>query len=220
MRGATRFFRLLLIRFPISIHAPRERSDLAFLYNQNSFYCISIHAPRERSDAFIFVTLTVRNCISIHAPRERSDYISQAKFSELWKFQSTLLVRGATALLTPENRLAVISIHAPRERSDIKLYQIGNDKSRFQSTLLVRGATAESTKNIRNQYLFCTNTGFSLIFFNVFGREKHHFISFFIANLMFAWHSLRISYHHKASKFPLLHNVLFWTCNCFPDYIF
>ena len=90
----------------------------------------------------------------------------------------------------------------------------------FQSTLLVRGATAESTKNIRNQYLFCTNTGFSLIFFNVFGREKHHFISFFIANFMFTWHSLRISYHHKASKFPLLHNVLFWTCNCFPDYIF
>ena len=117
--------------------------------------------------------------------------------TNLKRFQSTLLVRGAT----------------PKPRRAWR-------KKQFQSTLLVRGATAESTKNIRNQYLFCTNTGFSLIFFNVFGREKHHFISFFIANLMFAWHSLRISYHHKASKFPLLHNVLFWTCNCFPDYIF
>ena len=135
-------------------------------------------------------------------------------------FQSTLLVRGATTGQATVSHLHYISIHAPRERSDVKnpagLYL----KLLFQSTLLVRGATAESTKNIRNQYLFCTNTGFSLIFFNVFGREKHHFISFFIANFMFTWHSLRISYHHKASKFPLLHNVLFWTCNCFPDYIF
>lgn len=111
-------------------------------------------------------------------------------------------------------------IHAPRERSDRNICLVRCYALRFQSTLLVRGATAELTKNIRNQYLFCTNTGFSLIFFNVFGREKHHFISFFIANFMFTWHSLRISYHHKASKFPLLHNVLFWTCNCFPDYIF
>ena len=116
--------------------------------------------------------------------------------------------------------IKIISIHAPRERSDnMLLLQVGMSNL-FQSTLLVRGATAESTKNIRNQYLFCTNTGFSLIFFNVFGREKHHFISFFIANFMFTWHSLRISYHHKASKFPLLLYVLFWTCNCFPDYIF
>lgn len=111
-------------------------------------------------------------------------------------------------------------IHAPRERSDRRTLTLKAVTKSFQSTLLVRGATAELTKNIRNQYLFCTNTGFSLIFFNVFGREKHHFISFFIANFMFTWHSLRISYHHKASKFPLLHNVLFWTCNCFPDYIF
>ena len=135
-------------------------------------------------------------------------------------FQSTLLVRGATTLTNVDLKLFFISIHAPRERSDGILFVIQTIKAKFQSTLLVRGATAESTKNIRNQYLFCTNTGFSLIFFNVFGREKHHFISFFIANFMFTWHSLRISYHHKASKFPLLHNVLFWTCNCFPDYIF
>ena len=135
-------------------------------------------------------------------------------------FQSTLLVRGATAQSLKCEKCGKISIHAPRERSDAERLRGKNYDDKFQSTLLVRGATAESTKNIRNQYLFCTNTGFSLIFFNVFGREKHHFISFFIANFMFTWHSLRISYHHKASKFPLLHNVLFWTCNCFPDYIF
>ena len=129
-------------------------------------------------------------------------------------------MRGATCWTKNNCQTHYISIHAPRERSDQTGHQKQQIKKLFQSTLLVRGATAESTKNIRNQYLFCTNTGFSLIFFNVFGREKHHFISFFIANFMFTWHSLRISYHHKASKFPLLHNVLFWTCNCFPDYIF
>ncbi len=129
-------------------------------------------------------------------------------------------MRGATINHFLFCEIGAISIHAPRERSDFWLNLPLLPQKLFQSTLLVRGATAESTKNIRNQYLFRTNTGFSLIFFNVFGREKHHFISFFIANFMFTWHSLRISYHHKASKFPLLHNVLFWTCNCFPDYIF
>ena len=179
---------------------------------------ISIHAPRERSDK-ISTNCIVNFCISIHAPRERSDLTDLTRRLTASEFQSTLLVRGATNdnsifFLTNKFQSTLLVRGATANTSGNSFDKI------FQSTLLVRGATAESTKNIRNQYLFCTNTGFSLIFFNVFGREKHHFISFFIANLMFAWHSLKISYHHKASKFPLLHNVLFWTCNCFPDYIF
>ena len=58
----------------ISIHAPRERSDL-LKYYKNGGQNISIHAPRERSDP----------CFSVF-PR--------CKFL----FQSTLLVRGATMI--------------------------------------------------------------------------------------------------------------------------
>ena len=80
------------------------------------------------------------------------------------KFQSTLLVRGATGMpLNCHNQVTWISIHAPRERSDYKLLKPSSESyisihaprersdvnlSRnqlvtllFQSTLLVRGAT-------------------------------------------------------------------------------
>ena len=57
---------------------------------------ISIHAPRERSDD-IAKTFKRMDVISIHAPRERSDAIEYGFTSESKKFQSTLLVRGATS---------------------------------------------------------------------------------------------------------------------------
>ena len=78
-------------------------------------------------------------------------------------FQSTLLVRGATAtvhdyminraisihaprersdsIVYGENMTEIISIHAPRERSDKEERQPLRNQNLFQSTLLVRGAT-------------------------------------------------------------------------------
>ena len=56
--------------------------------------------------------------ISIHAPRERSDFIFYCFCKDIQRFQSTLLVRGATVN-----------------------HQPGVSAFLFQSTLLVRGAT-------------------------------------------------------------------------------
>ena len=57
----------------ISIHAPRERSDLKKAIEKQQSDFISIHAPRERSDEITYF-LIYRKVISIHAPRERSDF--------------------------------------------------------------------------------------------------------------------------------------------------
>ena len=101
--------------------------------------------------------------ISIHAPHARSDATS-GNALVLTKFQSTLLMRGATIQYIYEgDRGHVISIHAPHARSDgihnvrqrvqrisihapharsdliIKLRRLFPEL--FQSTLLMRGAT-------------------------------------------------------------------------------
>ena len=62
--------------------------------------------------------------ISIHAPRERSDAVYINKMLGDSKFQSTLLVRGATIGVNNVINLYNISIHAPRERSDFSSAKI------------------------------------------------------------------------------------------------
>ena len=78
----------------ISIHAPREGSDLQLPCRNFRIHQISIHAPREGSDQrrgfSTFIT-----AISIHAPREGSD-AAKERMSYIFD----------------------ISIHAPREGSD------------------------------------------------------------------------------------------------------
>ena len=56
----------------ISIHAPREGSDLEEMMEQAQNPAISIHAPREGSDSYVW-NLDEATEISIHAPREGSD---------------------------------------------------------------------------------------------------------------------------------------------------
>ena len=63
------------------------------------FHVISIHAPRERSDGIFLAQGVGVGFISIHAPRERSDSMLMKESAGLKIFQSTLLVRGATAIL-------------------------------------------------------------------------------------------------------------------------
>ena len=56
----------------ISIHAPREGSDLVVVVDEVGLFGISIHAPREGSD--LEYRIPGPCCkISIHAPREGSD---------------------------------------------------------------------------------------------------------------------------------------------------
>ena len=123
---------------------------------------ISIHAPREGSDLRLFGT-NFNSCISIHAPREGSDRGIHIIIGLVALFQSTLPARGATMDGHHTLAAARISIHAPREGSDGFRVKFGlmigyfNPRSPrgerrarekevlrvfgFQSTLPARGAT-------------------------------------------------------------------------------
>ena len=60
---------------------------------------ISIHAPREGSDLHLH-TPSSQQDISIHAPREGSDIHCKGFFTRQVKFQSTLPARGATVSMS------------------------------------------------------------------------------------------------------------------------
>ena len=125
----------------ISIHAPREGSDVPEGVMGPRLLVISIHAPREGSDGTHPRKWAEALCISIHAPREGSDGTGSTDRMVVYVFLSTLPARGATGvrmaydkhmdqfLSTLPARGATylqyvlllhqaISIHAPREGSD------------------------------------------------------------------------------------------------------
>ncbi len=166
------------------------RGATACFYSCHPVHFISIHAPHAGSDPF---TLLFFQChlISIHAPHAGSDRAGNGgrpdignfnprspcgerpeRFpddSDLWLFQSTLPMRGATTVYQPRRDLYRISIHAPhagsdcregrfhRERADFnprspcgerRCYLILLDiEPKFQSTLPMRGATDLSIPN-------------------------------------------------------------------------
>ena len=66
-------------------------------------------------------------------------------------FQSTLLMRGATGGHGRFKVLSIISIHAPHARSD-KPCKNGMPGKQFQSTLLMRGATLHRCIQISGDY--------------------------------------------------------------------
>ena len=139
MRGATLCRQSWDNALVISIHAPHARSDKTMqgrsprtLHFNPRSSCeerrkpyraksgtksISIHAPHARSDR-ASASSYIGSAISIHAPHARSDICPHSRNLPGITFQSTLLMRGATA----------ISIQ----------YYIA---TLFQSTLLMRGAT-------------------------------------------------------------------------------
>ena len=148
---------------PISIHAPREGSDVHLEMLAGGAPLISIHAPREGSDSptararpswinfyprsprgerpFARRKLRRAGTISIHAPREGSD----RKF--FWKnFRKSIISihaprEGSDAATGNCVAAAEISIHAPREGSDHPLGQVEGVHRGFLSTLPARGAT-------------------------------------------------------------------------------
>ena len=116
-------------------------------------------------------------CISIHAPHTRSDAWRVSCTLREFEFQSTLLIRGATSLLTisaggffyfnPRSSYEE-RLQAPRqptggryfnprssyeERLSGKRYRRWLD-ARFQSTLLIRGATMDGRTSEVTQCLF------------------------------------------------------------------
>ena len=92
---------------------------------------ISIHAPHARSDDFRRSAECIE-CISIHAPHARSDLPSARVIEFFDKFQSTLLMRGATR----------------------NTFQQSSMPSPFQSTLLMRGATSPRSSRFQARYKF------------------------------------------------------------------
>ena len=93
-RGATAVHRQLQGAGGISIHAPREGSDLVDVPAILAID-ISIHAPREGSDRPP-PPRSIPSAISIHAPREGSDMELQMGMKADTLFLSTLPARGAT----------------------------------------------------------------------------------------------------------------------------
>ena len=59
----------------------------------------------------------------------------------IWRFQSTLPMRGATIGLSIAAAPAIISIHAPHAGSDQAVRPAKSRSAEFQSTLPMRGAT-------------------------------------------------------------------------------
>ncbi len=110
----------------VSIHAPHARGDHPSFIHAPCFASVSIHAPHARGDKFGIALLTWARFVSIHAPHARGDirYLSamhsQNRFNprpscegrlklgakKVWvkTFQSTPLMRGATAASTPTTR--------------------------------------------------------------------------------------------------------------------
>ena len=116
MRGATKGDGQECGRKSISIHAPHARSDGMGLTRvpiarfQSTLLMrgatsrpmavawvelISIHAPHARSDR-MGEDYANHHHISIHAPHARSDATRHLLASRILRFQSTLLMRGAT----------------------------------------------------------------------------------------------------------------------------
>ena len=85
-RGATRPQCRHHAAGPISIHAPREGSDLRHGGIVVPPGVISIHAPREGSDINPYTTCGTQQAISIHAPREGSDPCRCSSSRIAWDF--------------------------------------------------------------------------------------------------------------------------------------
>ena len=117
MRGATSEIEHSFANGDISIHAPREGSDL-ILFGRHVLGRFQSTLP-VRGATYCPAGPICFFTISIHAPREGSDDKDTVKEWDEVAFQSTLPVRGATGGEgdVPPLRHG-ISIHAPREGSD------------------------------------------------------------------------------------------------------
>ena len=123
----------------ISIHAPHARSDLPRKGGEFGKCSISIHAPHARSDENSAIlsesSLTFQSTLLMRGATAWDD--SGMTLSE---FQSTLLMRGAT---WPYGPLGPSTNFNPRSSCEERRVLFGHhgDHKKFQSTLLMRGAT-------------------------------------------------------------------------------
>ena len=108
---------------------------------------ISIHAPREGSDLHVRDQFGADPAFQSTLPARGATRTQHLLFLFGLVFQSTLPARGATdAAFTFPFRFS-ISIHAPREGSDCRPKNIQPCRQEFQSTLPARGATRTFCKS-------------------------------------------------------------------------
>ena len=175
-RGATLGLRLLFGHELISIHAPREGSDICRCCAA-SWFPISIHAPREGSDFKRDYSNTTTINISIHAPREGSDgndWVQWAAQSDFYPrsprgerqpysaalpiqlaFLSTLPARGATNSLRFSLK-AFIFLSTLPARGATCYMDIYYFFCPFLSTLPARGATLGHDDERQNRKFLST----------------------------------------------------------------
>ena len=104
---------------------------------------ISIHAPREGSDMYSRIHNLYISYFNPRSPR-RERPRNTLLVGQISTFQSTLPARGATTANGITSNIRSISIHAPREGSDPLSRRNNSGNCIFQSTLPARGATMPS----------------------------------------------------------------------------
>ena len=118
MRGATSSASRSRTFSSISIHAPHARSDGACQRIQHGRSRISIHAPHARSDDHREDADPLYHDFNPRSSCEERHHLHRGHVL-FPRFQSTLLMRGATCPVVPVPvTFVVISIHAPHARSD------------------------------------------------------------------------------------------------------
>ena len=148
-RGATHGAVDVLADHAISIHAPREGSDVDIGILMHPVI-ITIHAPREGSDMLTTAQKTPKSYFNPRSPRgERLPFIIFIISQK--QFQSTLPARGATRSRAFLRLSRAISIHAPREGSDFIICIVCLLTNLFQSTLPARGATRRYSYRISSR---------------------------------------------------------------------
>ena len=116
-RGATWVQGRIIRQEEISIHTPREGSDLSFPPLIETTIFISIHTPREGSDFGISSIARKSSYFNPHSPRGERQ-LPTGRILRRKSFQSTLPARGATNFYLGIFCAEIISIHTPREGSD------------------------------------------------------------------------------------------------------
>ena len=132
-------------RFDFNPRSPR--GERLILTNRSLIRIrISIHAPREGSDVLIICFWSLFCRFQSTLPARGATKALDTNKAPM-QFQSTLPARGATLARRKSRWQSGISIHAPREGSDavVKLTELLSEQ--FQSTLPARGATSILTKN-------------------------------------------------------------------------
>ena len=116
-RGATEGGEEMITKILISIHAPREGSDLQLSCRYTDFIYFNPRSPRGERQYFCFCSCVCSLDFNPRSPRGERPLLTFSKKCCL-RFQSTLPARGATPACIFLKQHFLISIHAPREGSD------------------------------------------------------------------------------------------------------